>query len=276
MGSLEELRRWSAEDHHFDPDDISWVLRMAATSIVTGAWRNDSPIEDIHVGRDFKPGHPGERGIGDAEMMAASMHMTSRIAEALSNLERHPQDVFQDVVGVLTDFRSPLTGRPGERCFKEMLTKGGLSRTAKKVRANLRRFELVQAEVGWDRLLLGTALCAANSDVFWGNPAWPTHVRTWADRCEAEGRGRPSVLEAALIEDPFSIPVDGAGERGEVTLTEAVRLAVGYADGRRQWHAEHCGSTEHWPKGASSLVTAYPSTMTGLPNIWVVGAYKRP
>lgn len=234
-GTVEELQRWSRQDHHVDLADHELVLTLAANAITNGAWRNESEIENIHAGAYKRPGMKKPRGLRDAEMMVASIE-TSRLVRAALAAD---DDEFWSINAsdAIADPDRTLAGTPlGEHVTKKVLTEN-----RKQIDTNLARIHGIYDLVGRERFLLGMALCGL-AKCHYGTPMWSSTIDSWVEETGSwlkDGTEPPSaaVIEA-IREDPTTVELD--------VLEEALGTGLwGAARGRRRWHQDQCRDGRH-------------------------------
>lgn len=266
-GSLDELIAWGQTSHHIDLADDDVALSLAANAILTGAWRNNSELEAIHVGDHKRRGQP-KAGLSDAEMMVGNIETAKTIRQHLASWDEY---WYFDLVDELFDSARPYAGIP----LGEHVTKVSIKSHRRQVDKNLYLFHMVADLVGRDRFLRGLALAGAEHE-FWGSPLWPDQVDAWAegdlggDRKIDRSSITPEIV-ATMKADPTRLDI--------AVLEDAIyRTGIGFARGRQRWHAHHCGVPNHQPdRDLTLFLDPMWSDLMGIPATWVaaLGARKQ-
>jgi hypothetical protein len=264
QGSLEDLHAVAYETFHVDFADREAGLRLAADTVTHGAWRNNSLMEDFHVG--WGEGKRRRRGFRDAEMMVAYLE-TARIVEGYLAEKLAHQHWWADLADEIAEVDRVLAGSP----MAEQAPMTARRHHHKQVDGNLFLFNEVLDLVGDERFIAGLALAGLTTrPQSAGSPMWTDQVRAWADTEDADNPSEDFV--GALIANPASVPID--------RLTMAINTGLGYAQGPQNWHAHRCGNPEHRysaeavPEGMREFI-GITTSLFGLPVPWHYAAMQR-
>lgn len=259
-GSLPDLQRWAHDGFHFDPTDVDLCVAMAANAVTTGAWRNNTLIEDIHAREHCHPDDAKARGIRDEEMMVASVEtsciVTSYLHPDNGHLDR--DDWWQDLAEDLGDPDRALAGVS----LQAHVPAEVIEENAEAIARNLHQFEGLRLAVGPERMLLGLALVGAQEG-HWGTPMWPVQVRTWA---KVEGTDFAPAVVDGLADDPSSLHLRD--------VRAALNAGLGYFPGRPEWHRHQCGDPHHEATSEAGLSEffGFTASLSGMPMIWQAAA----
>lgn len=250
-GTVAELIDWADAAYHVDLTDHDIVLNLAAIAVHEGAWRNNSEIEEIHAGAYKRPGQKEPRGLSDAEMMIGNIETTKLFRTHLATGSYW----WYDVEDALFDFDRPYAGTP----LTDHVTKKVLHQHRKQVQRNLWLYTRAEQTVGWDRFLLGTALCGL-THTHWGSPLWETQVDAWAAQADPHP---PAELIDGLKTDPSLLHPDD--------IATALRSGLGFAPGREHWHEQHCGNPNHRlvDDGHVAVFLGMAASFLGIPQTWL-------
>lgn len=256
-GSVEELLVWGSDTFHVELTNPDVVLHLAANAIQLGAWRNNSELENIHAGAYKRPGQKIPRGLSDAEMMVGNIETACLIRDHLATGDPF---WYLAIEGDLFDFDRPYAGTP----LTDHVTKKVLAQHRKQVKHNLWLFRRVERLIGWDRFLLGLAICDLADGIHWGSPLWPTQVDTWAETTDP---APAASLVATLRTDPTKAALDD--------IDHAISTGLGFAHGREQWHQAHCGNPDHAHDPALRPFLGMYASVMGIPQPWLYALLKQ-